>query len=77
LVGEAIAAMPASVQEVRALRWGLNVGKSPNVFDLAVVMDFDDREAFERYLASRAHQDYVRGPGKAAVGSIAAIQHEW
>lgn len=74
-VCDALAAMPAAVPEIRDLRWGPNVGTSPNAFDLAVVMDFDDREAFARYLASAAHRAYVEGPGRAAVGAIAAVQH--
>lgn len=66
-----------SVPEVRSMCAGDNIGKSPNAYDFAVVMDFDDREAFTRYLQSDTHQRYVQGPARAAVASIAAIQHTW
>jgi hypothetical protein len=74
-VREAIAAMPGRTSEIRTLRWGDNVGNRPNAYDFAVVMDFDDRAAFDRYLAGDAHREYVVGPARAAVASIAAIQH--
>ena len=70
---EGLGALP----EVRAMRVGENVGRSPNAYDFAAVMDFDDRVAFARYLESEAHRRYVEGPARAAVASIAAIQHEW
>ncbi|WP_157973523.1 Dabb family protein [Tropicimonas sp. IMCC34043] len=64
------------VPELRALVCGDNIGSSPNHHDFAVVADFDDMEAFRRYIASPAHKAYVEGPAKA-VAKIAAIQHEF
>lgn len=66
-----------AVPDVREMRAGDNVGQSPNAYDFAAVIDFDDREAFTRYLQSEAHRRYVEGPARAAVASIAAIQHAW
>jgi hypothetical protein len=73
----AISALAAQVPEIVALQMGLDVGRGPNNYDLAVVIDFQDRSGFGRYLASDAHHAYVSGPGKAAVGSLASLQHEW
>lgn len=74
-VVQAIEALPSLVPEIRALRAGANVGTSPAAYDLAVVMDFDDRAAFERYLASDAHRAYASGPAARAVGGLAVVQH--
>lgn len=71
----AIENMRARVPEIRELRWGDNIGQSPHAYDLAIVIDFDNRAAFDRYLASAAHGEYVSGPAQAAVGSLASIQH--
>lgn len=73
---EAVESLGA-VPEVRAMCAGDNIGSSPNAYDFAVVMDFDDREAFTRYLHSDPHRRYVAGPARAAVASLAAIQHAW
>lgn len=74
---EAIEGLRAAVPEVRELRCGSNVGQSPHGYDFGTVMDFEDRDAFARYLASDAHRAYASGPARAAVASLAAIQHEW
>ena len=76
-VQDAINGMRSQVPEIVDLRWGADIGRGPNNFDLAVVMDFGDREAFKRYLSSAVHQSYVQGAAKAAVGSLASVQHLW
>ena len=52
-----------------------NVGAGPNHFDLAVVIDFADIDAFRRYIGGAVHRAYVEGPAKAAVGRLAVVQH--
>ena len=74
-VHRAVAAMPAAEPDILALNWGENVGSGPNHFDLAVVMDFADIDAFQRYIGGAVHRAYVEGPAKAAVGRLAVVQH--
>jgi hypothetical protein len=76
-VHQAIEAMPAGEPEIKALTWGENVGSGPNHFDLAVVMDFADIDAFRRYVGGAVHQSFVNGPAKAAVDRLAVVQHHW
>lgn len=76
-VHQAIAAMPATEPEIRALSWGENVGSGSNHFDLAVVMDFVDVDAFRRYLGGAVHRAYVEGPARAAVARLAVVQHHY
>lgn len=73
---EAVEALPSQVPEVKAARFGLDVGRGPNNYDMAAVLDFEDRDAFRRYIASDAHQAYVKGPAKA-VAQLAVVQHTW
>ena len=73
----ALETLPSLISEIRAARFGSNVGSGPNHHDFAVVMDFDDRDAFRRYIQHEAHRAYVDGPAKAAVGALAVLQHEW
>ena len=76
-VQQAISALPSQVPEIRSMQCGADVGGTPNSCDFAAVMDFDDRDAFRRYLQSAAHKAYVEGPGKIAVASLAVVQHLW
>ncbi|MEJ2449897.1 MAG: hypothetical protein P8047_04400 [Gammaproteobacteria bacterium] len=62
--------------EVVAACVGRNVGSGPFHYDMAIVFDFYDRAAFERYIASDAHQAYVQGPAKV-VEQLAVVQHTW
>jgi hypothetical protein len=43
---------------------------------MATVFDFEDQDAFKRYIDSEAHQTYVQGPAKAAA-QLAVVQHVW
>src|SRR5688500_3892914 len=61
----------AAEPEILALSCGENVGAGPSHFDLAVVMDFADIDAFRRYIGGAVHRAYVEGPAKAAVGRLA------
>jgi quinol monooxygenase YgiN len=76
-VEEALSALPAQVPEIRAIQLGADVGRKANNWDLATVIDFDDAAAFQRYLQSPAHRAYAEGPGRAAVASLAVVQHPW
>jgi hypothetical protein len=76
-VNDALDAFTHQIPEVRAICLGDDVGRKANSWDFAAVLDFDNREAFKRYLVSPAHLAYVDGPGKAAVDQLAVVQHDW
>jgi len=73
---DAVAQMTSQVPEIIAARVGLDVGRGPYNYDMATVFDFEDRAAFERYIASEAHHAYVQGPAKV-VAQLAVVQHIW
>jgi hypothetical protein len=74
---DALSRLPSQIPEIREMRLGGNVGSGPNHYDLALVVDFENRESWQRYLQHPAHRAYADGPGKAAVGTLAVVQHEW
>lgn len=73
---DAVEQLPSQVPEIIAACVGLDVGRGVNNYDMAIVFDFEDRDAFKRYIASAAHQAYVQGPAKA-VAQLAVVQHNW
>jgi hypothetical protein len=76
-VRRAIAALPSQIPEIAALKSGDGIGAGSNHYDFAAVLDFADRDAWQRYIQHPAHRAYAEGPGKEAVGSLACVQHEW
>lgn len=70
---KAIESLPDLVPEIIASSIGLDVGRGPNNYDMATIFDFEDQEAFRRYINSEAHKEYVQGPGQT-VEQLAVVQ---
>lgn len=62
--------------EVLAFSLGKNIGTGPNHHDAALVADFEDIDAFRRYVGSEAHKSYVEDHARHVTEKLAAIQHE-
>lgn len=62
--------------EVLSFTLGSNLGSGPNHHDAALVADFEDMDAFRRYVSSDAHKAYVEDHAKHVTAKLAAIQHE-
>lgn len=62
--------------EVLSFTLGTNVGSGPNHHDAALVADFDNMDAFRRYVSSEGHKAYVEDHAKHVTGKLSAIQHE-
>jgi hypothetical protein len=74
---EGLATMPEQIPEVRAYKFGHDVGLNDDNFDFVVVADFEDREAFLTYRDHPAHQKLVVDLLRPIVARRAAVQHEW
>lgn len=70
-------AMCEDSSEVLSFTLGENVGSGPNHFDTALVADFENLDAFRRYVGSPLHEAYVKDHARLVVDRIAAIQHEF
>ncbi|MEO0862647.1 MAG: Dabb family protein [Pseudomonadota bacterium] len=73
---DAVTNLCETSEEVLSFTLGTNVGSGPNHHDAALVADFDDINAFRRYVSSDGHQAYVEDHAKHVTAKLAAIQHE-
>ncbi|MCU4653081.1 Dabb family protein [Roseibacterium sp. SDUM158016] len=73
---DAVTDMCASSSEVLSFSLGKNVGSGPNHHDAALVADFEDIDAFRRYIAGEKHKAYVENHARHVTAKLAAIQHE-
>jgi hypothetical protein len=58
-MSERLTALPAAIPEILAMQVGPNVAYPQTNWDIALVADFDDVEALERYQVHPAHQEVV------------------
>ena len=52
------------------------MGSGPNHHDAALVADFDNMDAFRKYVSSDGHKAYVEDHAKHVTAKLSAIQHE-
>ena len=72
----AVAKLCETSEDVLSFTLGTNVGSGPNHHDAALVADFEDIDAFRRYVSSDIHKAYVEDHAKHVTAKLAAIQHE-
>jgi Stress responsive A/B Barrel Domain len=70
----ALRALPAAVPEIRAYRFGRDLGEVAGNFDFAIVADFADRDAWRRYVDHPAHVALVAERVRPLVAERAAAQ---
>ncbi|MCC1492625.1 Dabb family protein [Cognatishimia sp. F0-27] len=73
---DAVTGLCESDAEVLSFSLGMNIGQGPNHHDAALVADFEDMDAFRRYVGSDAHKAYVDNHARHVTDRLAAIQHE-
>src|SRR5579859_7071433 len=66
----------AEIPEIRALSFGHDLGLAERNADFAIIVDFDDREAFSRYLERPAHGRMVGEFLKPIIESRHAVQFQ-
>lgn len=71
---EGLAALPGQIPDVRSFRFGTNAGAADN-FDVGVVADFDDADAYQRYAEHPAHVALVTERLRPIIAARAAVQH--
>lgn len=72
----AVTGMCEASGEILSFTLGQNIGSGPNHHDAALVADFEDMDAFRRYVGSAAHKAYVEDHARPVTARLAAIQHE-
>ncbi len=66
-----LAGLPALIGEIRSFSFGRDVVRSERSYDLALVGDFDDLDAMNRYQVHPDHQAVVALVKKVASGVVA------
>ena len=51
--------LKSNIQEIRHLEAGINITDSERAFDVALVSEFDDTDALERYRVHPKHREVV------------------
>ena len=73
---DAVTDMCETSEEVLSFSLGKNIGSGPNHHDAALVADFEDIDAFRRYIGGDKHKAYVENHARHVVAKLAAIQHQ-
>ena len=72
----ALRALTGLIPEVRALSVGADLGLAAGTSDLALVADFDDAEAWQRYQDHPEHQRVVVEHVRPILATRAAVQFD-
>ena len=72
----ALRTLPSVIPEIRDYRLGFDAGVAEGNFDLAVVGDFDDVEAWRRYMADAEHQRIIAELLRPILAERVAVQYE-
>lgn len=68
--------LPALISEIRGFQTGTDVIRSERSYDFALVSDFDDLAALDRYQVHPDHQSVVTKV-RAAAASVVAVDYEY
>ena len=72
---DAVPDMCETSADVISFSLGKTIGSGPNPHDAALVADFEDTEAFRRYVGSDKHKAYVEDHARHVTAKLTAIQH--
>ena len=76
-VRAALHRLPDLIPEIRAYRFGDDLGQRDDNFDFAVTADFDDLDSFVVYRDNPDHQKAIAEFIAPIVKRRAAVQFEW
>ena len=73
---DGLRALPPQIPELLTYNVGPDLGLSEGTFEIAVVADFVDADAYRRYLAHDAHEAVARERIRPFVAQRASVQYE-
>lgn len=71
-----LATLPPAIPELREYRFGPDVGLADDNWHFAIVADFDDAAAYERYQVDPEHRALIEKLIVPILEARAAVQHE-
>lgn len=69
-----LARLPGAIAEIRSFVYGTDAGLAEGNFDVAVVAEFDDVEAYKRYAAHPVHVEFVTTAVRPYLAQRSAVQ---
>lgn len=75
-LGEGLAGLPAGIAEIRAYRFGPDLGLASATWDYAVVADFDSAEDYATYRDHPDHRALITQRVEPIVAERVAVQFE-
>ena len=75
-LSEYLSGYAAEIPEIREVSFGPDLGLADRNADFVIIVDFDDEEAFSRYLAHRAHSRMVEEFLKPILEARHALQFQ-
>ncbi len=69
-----LARLPGAIAEIRSFVFGTDAGLAQGNFDVAVVAEFDDVEAYKRYAAHPVHVEFVTTTVRPHLAQRSAVQ---
>jgi hypothetical protein len=72
---DGLAGLPGSIPEIRAYRFGPDVGIADGNGDFSLVADFDDAEAWRTYQHHPVHQQFIADVARPILGARHAVQY--
>jgi hypothetical protein len=73
---EALAKLPASIEQIRAYHFGPDAGMNPANCDFAVVADFDDADGYLAYRDHPAHRHIIENLADPIIATRHAVQYQ-
>lgn len=73
---QSLKALPSYIDEIRHLEFGRDIVRSERSFDLALIVDFDDPEAGNRYQKHSQHLKVIEKVKKLCI-DIKAVDYEF
>jgi len=73
---DALSGLAQSIPDISSYTYGLDLGLRDGNFDLAVVADFVDEQAFERYVDHPDHQSFVADLLKPVLAERVELQFD-
>lgn len=72
-----LAELAAAVPDIETASWGLDITDESNHYDFALVFDFTDRAAYERYRHHPAHRKFIEDYMRAVPMKKVRVQYEF
>jgi hypothetical protein len=69
--------MAAEIPDIASATWGSDITEGRDNYDYALVLDFSDRDAYQRYRDHPAHKQFIQDFMRAVPMKKVRVQYEF